>query len=218
MFEAIKKIKNFGYKPDTVFDLGAHHGMWTQECLNIWDDAKYFLFEPIEYNELNRFRYNTLKFKVNNVILNEENKDVEWFEMRNTGDSIFREKSKHFIDCKPLIKPSYTLDSQIDNIDFSNMKNIFIKIDCQGSEIPILKGSSNILTKTDFILMEIPLFGQYNENVPSFKEHINYMEEIEFTIYDIIEVHYVNGFSMQVDVIFINKNHSFNNLVKNKML
>ena len=51
-----------------------------------------------------------------------------------------------------------------------NEKNIFIKIDCQGAEIPILKGSEKILSRTDFIVIEMPLFGQYNEGVPNFLE------------------------------------------------
>ena len=92
-------------------------------------------------------------------------------------------------------------------------KNILIKIDCQGAEIPILKGSSSILEKTDFIILEIPLFGQYNEGVPTFLDHISYMNTIGFITYDIIDNHYINNFNMQVDVLFINKNHNFNNIV-----
>jgi hypothetical protein len=93
-------------------------------------------------------------------------------------------------------------------------KNILIKIDCQGSEIPILKGSTTILNKTDFIILEIPLFGQYNKGVPTFLEHIQFMDSIGFYSYDIIDNHYINGFNMQVDMLFINKNHEFNNKVK----
>lgn len=55
---------------------------------------------------------------------------------------------------------------------FKESKNILIKIDCQGAEIPILKGSTKILNSVDFIIIEMPFFGQYNENVPNFLEHI----------------------------------------------
>ena len=97
-------------------------------------------------------------------------------------------------------------------------KNIFIKIDCQGSEIPILKGATTILSKTDFILLEIPLFGVYNEGVPNFLEHIKFMDSIGFVPYDILEHHYINNFNMQVDMLFINKTHSFNTIVNEKLL
>ena len=96
--------------------------------------------------------------------------------------------------------------------------NILIKIDCQGAEIPILKGSSLILGKTDFVLLEIPLFGQYNEGVPNFLEHIEFINSIGFVVYDIVDNHYINKFNMQVDVLFINKNHRFNAMVNELLL
>ena len=74
------------------------------------------------------------------------------------------------------------------------------------------------MKKTDFIILEIPLFGQYNEGVPNFLEHISFMDSIGFNIYDIIDNHYINNFNMQVDVLFINKNHKFNNIVNELLL
>lgn len=44
------------------------------------------------------------------------------------------------------------------------------------------------------------------------------MNSIEFVTYDIIENHYINNFNMQVDVIFINKNHQFNRTVNELLL
>ena len=102
-------------------------------------------------------------------------------------------------------------------ITLEDAKNILIKIDCQGAEIPILKGATNILQKTDFIVLEIPLFGVYNEGVPSFETHITFMKSIGFLPYDILDSHYMNGFNMQIDMLFINKSHNFNTMV-NKLL
>ena len=39
------------------------------------------------------------------------------------------------------------------------------------------------------------------------------MDTIGFVPYDIIENHYINGFNMQIDVMFINKNHELNTVV-----
>ena len=220
MFDKILSLRNKGYVPDIIFDIGAHHGNWTKSCLQIYPRRNYLLFEAIDYQELKLFQAPNIS--VFNEVLNDKIEEVEWFEMQNTGDSMFKEKSIHFKDCVPLKKITNTLDNIIENnkniIDIDNIKNVFIKIDCQGAEIPILKGASNILKKTDFIILEIPLFGQYNENVPSFIEHINFMNEIGFITYDIVDNHYINGFNMQVDVLFINKNHSFNTIVNELLL
>lgn len=217
MFNSIHRLKKY-FTPDTIFDIGAHHGNWTLSCYQIYPGSRYFMFEPIEYAELQRFKPHSQQFNVKNVILNDENKEVDWFEMRNTGDSIFREKTSHFSNCVPLKRQSYTLDSQISEEDYNRMNKVFLKIDCQGAEIPILKGAPKLLNKVDFILLEMPLFGQYNENVPTFLEHIQYMDRIGYNIFEIVEPHYVEGFMMQVDVLFIKKTHELNQIVQNKIM
>jgi hypothetical protein len=152
------------------------------------------------------------------VLLNDKIQEVDWYEEQNTGDSFFKEKTKWFSNTKPIKKTTVDLDTvvAIENI-LTDAKNIFIKIDCQGAEIPILKGSTKILNKTDFIVIEMPLFGQYNECVPNFLEHIKFMDSIGFIPFDIVDNHYLNGFNMQVDMLFINKTHEINSIVQQKL-
>ena len=214
MFDKIAILKQKGYCPDTILDIGAHHGNWTNPMKTIFPDPMYYLFEAIDYSELNRFN-NDNKVKVYNVLLSNKTEQVNWYQMKNTGDSMFREKTSAFNNCEIIKRETIDLNSFIlQNKILQESKNILIKIDCQGAEIPILKGSTSILDKTDFIILEIPLFGQYNEGVPDFLEHITFMNSIGFITYDILENHYINGFNMQVDVLFINKNHKFNETIK----
>jgi len=215
MFDKIKLLKDKNYIPDIIFDIGAHHGQWTNECLKIYPNSKYILFEAINYSELNNFR-NKDNITVFNELLNDKIEIVNWYEMRNTGDSIFKEKTYHFDNCNVIRRTSNTLNNIIESKQFifEKCNKILIKIDCQGAEIPILKGSTDILDKTDFIILEIPLFGQYNEGVPNFLEHIKFMDSNGFVPYDIIDNHYINTFNMQVDMMFINKKHHFNSLVQ----
>jgi FkbM family methyltransferase len=218
MFDKIVNLKEKGYNPDTILDIGAHHGNWTKTMKNIFNYSRYYLFEAIDYPELNQL-HNNNQVKIYNILLNDKKEEVNWYQMKNTGDSIFREKTKHFTDCEIIKRETIDLDTFIlENDILQESKNIFMKIDCQGAEIPILKGASSILKKTDFIVLEIPLFGQYNEGVPNFLEHISFMDSIGFNTYDIIDSHYVNGFNMQVDVLFINKNHMFNKIVNDMLL
>jgi FkbM family methyltransferase len=217
MFDKLWMLKQKGYSPDTILDIGAHHGYWTQQMKTIFGDSTYHLFEAIDYSELKRFNNNN-KVKVYNILLHDKIEQVNWYQMKNTGDSMFREKTHHFANCEIIKRETIDLNTFILQKNLlKDSKHILMKIDCQGAEIPILKGSTSILEKTDFIILEIPLFGQYNEGVPTFLEHISFMESIGFTTYDIIDNHYINGFNMQVDILFINKNHIFNNIV-NKLL
>ena len=216
MFDKLNKLKMMGYFPDTILDIGAHHGEWTDSMKKIYNNSKYYLFEAINYHELNRFKNDN---KVYNILLNDKIGQVDWYEMKNTGDSIFKEKTHNFTNCEPIKRESIDLNSHVlqENI-LKESQNILIKIDCQGAEIPILKGATSILEKTDFIILEIPLFGQYNEGVPDFLEHIAFMNSIGFITYDIIDNHYINNFNMQLDVLFINKNHKFNRIVNELLL
>lgn len=218
MFDKLNILKQKGYFPDTVLDIGAHHGCWTDSMKQIYNDSKYYLFEAIDYPELKRFIHDN-NVKHYNILLSDNISQVNWYQKKNTGDSIFREKTHHFKDCEIIKRETTDLNTFIINNDILHeSKNILIKIDCQGAEIPILKGSTSILEKTDFIILEIPLFGQYNEGVPTFMEHIIFMNTIGFITYDIIDNHYINNFNMQVDVLFINKNHKLNNIVNELLL
>lgn len=218
MFDKLNILKKKGYLPDTILDIGAHHGNWTIGMKHIYNESKYYLFEGIDYPELKQFN-NTRDITVYNVLLNDKVEQVDWFQMKNTGDSFFREKTHHFKNCDIIKRDTIDLNTHIlQNNILQDSKNILIKIDCQGAEIPILKGATNILEKTDFILLEMPLFGQYNEGVPNFLEHIKFMDSIGFVTYDIIDNHYINEFNLQVDVLFINKNHNFNIIVNELLL
>ena len=218
MFNKISILKQKGYYPDTILDIGAHHGNWTNDMKQIYNDSNYYLFEAIDYSELNRFQ-NDNNVKVYTILLNDKIEEVNWYQMKNTGDSMFLEKTNHFTNCEIIKRETIDLDTYIlQNNMLHESNHILIKIDCQGGEIPILKGATSILEKTDFIILEIPLFGQYNEGVPTFLEHISFMNTIGFITYDIIDNHYINEFNMQVDVLFINKNHKFNTVVNDMLL
>jgi FkbM family methyltransferase len=219
MFQKLALLKGKGYKPDLILDIGAHHGNWTNDMIKIYPDCKYLLYEAIDYNELNKFN-NSFNIKKYNCLLSDKVEEVNWYEQKNTGDSMFREKTKWFLNCNIIKRLTIDLNSHESAVIINNesIKSIFIKIDCQGAEIPILKGATNFFNKTDFILLEIPLFGQYNEGVPNFLEHIKYMDSIGFVPYDIVENHYFNSFCIQVDMIFINKTHPFNEIVNKSFL
>ena len=218
MFDKINLIKQNGYTPTHVFDIGAYHGHWTMSTVSIFPEAKYVMIEANDHPELNNFKRYT-NVHVLNEILNDKPTDVIWHKMGTTGDSLFKEQTGLSNDFAAIQRTSITLNDCITKygLDLSTMTNIFIKIDCQGAEIPILKGATDVLAKTDFILLEIPLFGQYNAGVSSFLEHVQYMDSIGFQPYDIVENHYINNFNMQVDILFINKTHSFVKDVQDKL-
>ena len=217
MFDKLRLLKEDGYVPNIILDIGAYKGFWTKEMMKIYSNSEYYLFDGIDYNELNTLENigNVNIYK--NIILNDEYKIVDWYQKKNSGDSIFKENTKYFKDCKPIKKESIDLNTFLKDKKINlNDKNIFIKIDCQGSEINILKGATSILQDTDFILIEMPLFGKYNEGVGDFYTHIKFMEEYNFIPFDKVDNHYINKFNMQIDMLFINKNSDYYKIYNSK--
>ena len=103
MFRKLNKLTESGYYPDTILDIGAHHGNWTSSMMSIYPNSKYYLFEGIDYQQLQKFK-NNYNITVYNVLLNDKIDEVEWYEEKNTGDSFFKEKTYHFINTKPIKK------------------------------------------------------------------------------------------------------------------
>ena len=224
MLERLRALRSKGFIPDTVLDIGAYHGTWTAECRLVYPEANYYLYEGIEYPELDRFRTleysNTIKV-FSGTILNDKETDIVWYQQKNTGDSMFRERTHYFENCEKVIRSTTTLDRHLveqQGMNPSSMGKILIKIDTQGSEIPILKGGMRVVEKADFILLEVPFFGEYNKDVPGFRAHLEFMESIGFIPFDLFERHEMKGYNVQVDILFIHKNHEWNETVKKDLL
>ena len=217
MFKNLEKLRHCGYKPDAILDIGAYKGLWTYECKNIFPEASYYLFEAIAYEELDVLKDRVPDVAVFQALLDETEREVDWYEGRNTGDSMFRENTRHYKDCAPVKKNTVRLETLVEPY-LPQMNNVMIKVDCQGAEIPILKGAGKILEKTDFIILEMPFFGEYNRGVPTFLEHIQYMDTIGYIPFDILEKHYLNGYTIQVDILFVSKKHNLNRSVQEAIL
>jgi FkbM family methyltransferase len=195
LFKSLERLKYFNFNPINILDIGAHKGQWTKDVKHIYPNASYLLIEATEYEEL---KISGEKYIIH--VLSDENKDVEWYSNNSTGDSIFKENSSHYDNIIPTIKKSVKLD------DIVKDTYEFIKIDCQGSELNILKGGEKIVNKSTVVLLELPFCGEYNQNVPNLTEHIEYMDSIGFTPFDIPEYHYLyDRVLIQIDILFIKK-------------
>ena len=103
MFPKLESLKQKGYYPDAILDIGAHHGHWSNNMKSIYNNCPYYLFEGINYPELTHFKNRSPNTNVYNVVLNDKIDKVNWYQMKNTGDSIFREKTQHFTNCEIIV-------------------------------------------------------------------------------------------------------------------
>lgn len=199
--------KNRGFYPDIIFDIGAHKGTWARMAKNIFGYSSLYLFEASDTN----INYNTEPHYFNVLLGSEDKKQVNFYETIgecNTGNSIYKELTNTFCDdnYKIIKKEIRTLDN------FTNENNIpypdFIKIDTQGAELDILKGATNCMKNAKMILLEVSIH-QYNKGAPLIADVVNFMNENDFIIIDIVDTHLINSYLVQIDVLFAKKNSEF---------
>jgi FkbM family methyltransferase len=195
MNKVCTQLKSFGWMPHTILDIGAYKGNWTRETRLHFPNAKFVLIEPNDSSTLR-----SMKDRIFNEIVSDSVKQVQWFSNGSTGDSMFQERTQHYANVSPTLRTTTTLDILFPKESFD-----FIKIDCQGAELDILKGGDRLLRNTEVLLLECPFAGQYNHGAPTFADYIRKVDDIGFTPYEIVEHHYANGILCQIDILFIRK-------------
>ena len=163
-----KKIQ----KNATLFDVGAHHG----ETINKF--IKYFNFSSIHSFEASNKNFEHLKIKfkknqenkiyINNFGLSDLNKSIkikEFMETSSTTLSGINQDSKYYkrkievLGLKENKKIYENSDVKLNRLDnYCEEKKInkidLLKIDTEGHEYFVIKGSANVLTKIKYIYFE----------------------------------------------------------------
>ena len=174
------KLKNeYGFNPKICYDIGAAVLHWTRHAKKIWNDAEIILFDAFDpYEEL----YKDYKYNIG-VLSDENNKIVKFYQndFFFGGNSYYREIGYKNGELFPvenyLEKKTYTLDSIVEEKKFPYPD--LIKIDVQGSELDILKGSKNVLKHVKYLIVELQ-HTHYNEGAPLCDSTIEYLSSIGF--------------------------------------
>lgn len=208
----MNSLKNRGYLPNNIYDIGCFHGLWTKKVLKIFKQSNFFLFDADISNEeilvkiKNKFPNVSYKIK----LLSDEIKEYKFFKMQS-GSSIFEEQTDHPRDIVYI--NSSTLSLEI-NDEIQKSQNNLIKIDSQGSEIKILKGLGQFINLFEVIILEVSLH-QYNKDAPLFNEMNEFMISKDFRLYDIFDLKRLGNnksFLVQFDCVFIRKDSDLLNV------
>lgn len=191
---SLNNLKRSGFNPSLVFDVGAQVG--TPELYTAFPNAHHIFIEPVEecipiLNEISNVLKSctVLKCAVSNVngrnrLSVSESKQYSSIEV-NLGEE-FRE-----IEVR-------TLDSIYE--EFTHSKSILLKIDVDGVELDVLKGSKSLFENECVIIIEASL----GENNPRFFKITDYLYSYGFKVIDIVDTLYrPNDWHLwQVDLVF----------------
>jgi FkbM family methyltransferase len=192
MFNSLKLVN---WNPKTILDIGGYKGTWTKDAQIEYPYASFTIIEPNHHVELNN-----VQSKIYYELLSSEVKEVVWYSNLSTGDSMYKENTKHYTNISGTNRNTTTLD-----ILFPYEQFDLIKIDCQGAELDILRGGETMLKNTEVVLLECSFACEYNKGAPTFVDYITYMNSIGFSVLDITELHKANNILIQVDILFLRK-------------
>lgn len=190
IFEYLSKLRDHGFFPSNVLDIGANKGIFSLQCRKIWPFTTEF--HLVEADEDNQFNLLSAGFPIYNSLLGDKDgKIVTFYKTKDsigcTGNSYYREKTKHYSEERviKINKKMITLDTLFKD---KGIVFDFAKLDTQGSELDILKGGKKTLSTCKYILIEVSL-KYYNEGIPLKNDIINFMKDFSYNNYEVLEKH-----------------------------
>jgi FkbM family methyltransferase len=212
MKESLENLRQLGFYPKTVIDVGAAHG--TLPLLEAYPEAFFLLIEPLEEftQSLKKIikSYNAEYLPVaagrctGSITINVHD---DFF-----GSSLYCENDGPIFDGSPRRVPLITLDKL--RAEKKIQLPILLKVDVQGAELDVLAGGNILIPECDVIILETSFFSFLTGSL-QFADVIAYMKDKDFVVYDIFGGHLrpFDGALAQVDLMFV-KESSF--LRKNK--
>lgn len=193
-----------------ILDIGANKGQWYVEIKKMLPNHHVHMIEADSSNKNHLMEILEPGDSVSICLLGGQyKKDVPFFKTKcenNTGNSVYLENSIYFkvhdTEYLEMMRLDDLLGDKYEQIDL-------LKLDVQGSEIDIIKGSmEKILPKCQLILMEVS-FQPYNKGAPLVTEVLQYMDNIGFQPIDILEKHYFGDIFIQADFLFARRDSQF---------
>jgi FkbM family methyltransferase len=198
--EFLLDIQHRGLVINTVYDIGAHKGWWTQEMkYSVLPQADFYMFEANPVNEP-WLEHLDVPYYIG-LLSDQVRDDVKFYAINGTGDSYFQENTTHYDETNFKLMSCTTLDTVVSSTNLPTPN--FIKIDTQGSEIDILRGASSIIPNVDLVYLECPIIC-YNKGAPTMQDYLEYMRSQNFMPIDLLEIHRAEDTLLQVDIMFIN--------------
>ena len=205
----LNEVKKLGIDPVTILDIGAHSGQFYSWAKYEWPDSVIWM---VESNEIHESTLKNLTSGKNDeyliAALGDEEREVTFYTRKDKphteGNSYYKEAN--YWDIPQLVLESKVKLQRLDDLFTEDTEFELIKIDTQGSELDILKGGQNLVSKSSVVILEVS-YVEYNSGSPLAEDVISYMKSINFDIYIEIGEHYSNepqwkDVTVQKDLLF----------------
>eukprot|EP01041_Mallomonas_annulata_P005831 gene5831-11772_t len=183
------KIRNWGFHPHSILDVGAGSGTWACETWNIFSSSQptIFLFEESEFH-----------------LKSLQNHPFDYI-IAFLSDGMESQKVKQ--------SNAYTLDyllhiwSEQKKQQFPLQTPILMKLSIQGQELSILRGATETLKQVEVILVEASLISWTEGSLVS--DVVTFLHTTGFELFDVANIHRNKGTGarrgelLQLDMVFV---------------
>jgi len=197
-----------------VLDVGANTGQYAKKLRTLGYAGRIISFEPLtrEFQKLSKLSASDPKWDCKQLALGSVDESQEINIAGNSySSSILPMLDRHVLgapDSSYIGKETVTV-SRLDSIQSSLLREhdrIFLKLDVQGYEMEVLKGSSDTLKQVEIIEMELSLTPLYEHSV-LYEAMIEFMDGLGFDLLyiegDFLD--YTTGEVLQVNGIFMRR-------------
>jgi FkbM family methyltransferase len=215
MFKGLARLRDLGFTPTGILDVGAYEGHFSRGVRQIFSEAHILMIDALAEKGL---ALADVCREVGNadyliaVLGDREMEAIPFFvanteirpDLVKTGSSKFKENTNFPMEERTL--PQRTLGSIVGNRCQTFQ---LLKLDVQGAELDVLRGLGHQLSKVEVILMEMSL-AEYNKGAPLIDVVLNELRAVGFVLYDIVEEHrYRGGSLLQIDGLFVRPTSRF---------
>jgi FkbM family methyltransferase len=189
VFHNYPKVLKY-FTPQSYLDIGVCKGHAISFILQQLPSL--IKIEMIDANELHRPDLENISKQFNIPfhieVLSDEIKEVTFYldgrgaGSTGPGNSYYLEDTPHYLNTPSELRITNTLDNIYDDTFIFDL----IKMDTQGSELDIIKGGKNLISRTKAIILEENEF-RYNFGAALHSEIKQYMESIGFVLVELLD-------------------------------
>lgn len=150
MFGSLTNLREAGFSPGAVVDIGANVGAWTRQAAAIFPEARFHMMEAqpalaADLEQVTAALGDRATFEIG--LLGAAAQDAVPFHVLGTGSSVFEEVTDLHKEVVTL--PMHRLDDVA--CVRALPRPLFLKLDVQGYELEVLKGAPELLAEAEAV-------------------------------------------------------------------
>lgn len=172
----LEKLRDEGFVPRVIYDIGSCVMHWTNEAKRIWPDAQIYMFDAFAAAEF-LYKESGLPYNIG-VLGNEDDKIVKFYQndWLFGGNSYYKENNDNVFPPDKFIElPMKRLDSVI--LEKGWPLPDLIKIDVQGAEMDVINGANECMCHAQHLVVEMQCV-DYNCGAPKVFESLPRIESM----------------------------------------